>query len=286
MVGIVILNYNNAQDTMECIESILQLNCNDWICYIVDNHSDLEIYAKISAYIESLKNNRVLLIRNSDNLGYAGGNNIGIMHAISDGADYVWILNNDTTVDNMSLSYMLNKMYTDSDIGLCGSKLIYSWNRDKIQGYGGKYNKYFGTSTYITDINQINDMDYVIGASVLVSRKFLQDIGLMSEDYFLYYEELDWAERAKGRYKIGCAVNSIVYHKEGGTINNNSRKEKSYISDYYSLKNRLLFTKKFYNRYLPLVMIGLLIAIVNRIKRGQYNRVLMIAYIVKLFIFK
>ena len=122
----------------------------------------------------------------------------------------------------------------------------------------------------------IEHIDYVIGASVFVRREFLQDIGLMCEDYFLYCEEIDWAERAKGKYKIACMPESVVYHKEGASTGGQSVENKTMFSDYYQLRSRLLFTKKFHKKYLPIVYLTMLYAIFNRIKRRQYDRIWMI----------
>ena len=162
------------------------------------------------------------------------------------------------------------------DVGICGSKLMYDWDRTKIQGYGGYFNPVLAVSRHCTDIRMIDRIDYVIGASVFVRREFLQDIGLMCEDYFLYCEEIDWAERAKGKYKIACVPESIVYHKEGASTGGQSEENRTVFSDYYQLRSRLLFTKKFYKKYLPTVYLTMICVIFNRIKRGQYDRIWMI----------
>ena len=117
---------------------------------------------------------------------------------------------------------------------------------------------------------------------MFVKKEFIDEIGLMSEEYFLYYEELDWAYRCKGKYKITCAIDSVVYHKEGkstgGRINKNN---KSYTSDYYNIRSRLIFSHKYLRKYLFFVYLGLFVTIINRIKRKQFNRILMICKIVK-----
>ena len=100
-------------------------------------------------------------------------------------------------------------------------------------------------------------MNYVEGASMLVTRQFLEEIGIMCEDYFLYFEEADWAIRAEGRFKLAYAPESIVYHKVGGSIGTSSNPaKKSYTCDYFNIRNRLLFTRRFYPTALPVNLSG------------------------------
>lgn len=159
--------------------------------------------------------------------------------------------------------------------------MIYEWDRSKIQGYGGKINKFFGTATHITRIKNLNKIDYVIGASMLLSKAFIDRVGLFCEDYFLYYEEADLAYRAKGIFKMDCAVDSLVFHKEGSSTKSNmkNKNNKSLIADYYGIRSRILFMKKFYPSRMPLVYFGLIISIVNRIRRRQFDRIPMIFHL-------
>ena len=160
---------------------------------------------------------------------------------------------------------------------------------DKVQAWGGaKYNKWLGTTQMLgaftraggpVDSNRVESkLAYISGASMLVSKPFLEQIGLMREDYFLYFEEIDWAMRAKSRYQLCYAAGSIVYHKEGGSIGTNSvvPKEKSLTADYYGVRSRLLFTRYFFPWCLPFIYLGLLPVLVNRLRRRQWKRVGMI----------
>ena len=97
-------------------------------------------------------------------------------------------------------------------------------------------------------------MDYINGASTLASRSFLEKIGLMEESYFLYFEEMDWAMRARGKFALGYARDSVIYHKEGATIGTNlDRRKRSLLSDQYLSRNRVLFTRRFVPWALPTV---------------------------------
>jgi len=150
-----------------------------------------------------------------------------------------------------------------------------------VQARGGAtYNKWLGSNRHL-GLFQKNSrpvipaeierkMQYVIGASMLVSKAFLETVGLMSEEYFLYFEELDWVARARGRFSLAYADRSLVYHKEGGSGGTSSDpKQKSLLAEFFTIRNRLLFTRKFYPWALPGVYAGICMALFNRIRRGQ-----------------
>ncbi|WP_026765893.1 glycosyltransferase family 2 protein [Selenomonas ruminantium] len=275
MIYVCVLNYNNVEDTLACLDSLQKLTYIEYRILIVDNNSRdrsseiLQQYA--DEYPESVK-----FFSLNINRGYAAGNNMALRYAMSQGdMEYCWILNNDTLVDPNSLTWLVEYMKKHQDVGICGSKLIYSWDRTKIQGYGGKYNPWLSISDTIKEEECIDKIDFVIGASVFVRKSFLEDIGLMCEDYFLYFEELDWKKRAEGKYKISCEPRSIVYHKEGATIGVDKKsgsQRKSEIADYFEMRNRLLFTYRFYPYCLPTVYVVSLIKILNRLRRQQYRR--------------
>lgn len=278
-IYIIVLNYNNPNDTIECLTSIFQLDYKDYKILLVDNSSTDNSDELLTKYIEKVANSKIEYIKSNMNGGYAAGNNIGIKYALQQGdLDYVWILNNDTLVESNSLRKMLEIMTNDEKIGICGSKLVYSWDRSRLQGYGGCYNKWLAASKHIIDHKKIEKIDYPIGASLLVSRQFLEKVGLMCEDYFLYFEEMDWVIRGRRQgFKIACASEAVVYHKEGASISGSDGKKKvSKLGDFYSIRNRIVFTKKFYPYCLPTVYLGLFIAIINRIRRKQIDRVWMI----------
>lgn len=275
MVYIVILNFNNPNITIECLESLKCLLFKEYRIILVDNASTDDSVDIFKNYLKM--NKEFVFFIAKENKGYAAGNNVALQYALKQkDMKYCWMLNNDTIVDNNALTKLYEFMELNKDVGICGSKLIYDWDRNKIQGYGGYFNPVLARGSICKDIDMINHIDYVIGASVFVRREFLEDIGLMSEDYFLYCEEIDWAERAKGKYKIACVPESIVYHKEGASTGGKSVENRTMLSDYYQLRSRILFTKKFYKKYLPIVYLTMLYAIFNRIKRGQFERVWMI----------
>lgn len=227
----------------------------------------------------------LVVIASDRNLGFGGGNNLGIRLAMANKADYVWLLNNDTLIDPEALVELIRKArkYEKSNqkVGLIGSKLLFYHKPDTIQGVGGIYSPLFALSRHIgvneKDHGQYDNervtsqMDYVIGASMFASRNFLIDVGMLCEDYFLYFEELDWIHRGiKSGWQPGYTWKSRVYHMEGASIGTScDPKKRSTLSDYYIFRNRLVFTRRFYPVYLPSVMVGIIMSACLRIARGQ-----------------
>jgi GT2 family glycosyltransferase len=204
----------------------------------------------------------LILIQTDDNLGFSGGNNVGIRYALAKGAfDYIWILNNDVVVENDSLKNLIKIDYTKTCI--IGS-IICSYKRPElIQTVGGaKFNKYLLRSKYVfsnyslneikqLSLDYLNRVDYISGAALLVPVKYIFDVGLLDERFFLYYEELDWQIRgAELGYGFKIAFDSIVYHKEGATIGSSKiLSEKSAKSEYFSNKSAIVFALKHYGSY-------------------------------------
>lgn len=228
---------------------------------------------------------KLIIIQTGKNHGFSGGNNFGIKYAlIQNDFDYIWLLNNDTVVNSNSLIELVKKMNSNVKAGICGSTLIYYYQPNRVQAFGGaSFNKVFGLSKHVNNFSfnkkNINyevilkRLDYIVGASMFVTKDFIKEIGLLNEDYFLYFDEIDWAIRSKNKFCLEYAPESIVYHKEGMSIGSNQdSKKRSNISEYYGIRNRIKFTKKYYPWYLPTVYLGFLVTIFNRIWRGQLNR--------------
>lgn len=283
-VYIILVNWNGWEDTIECLRSLEELDYADYSVIVVDNGSTDRSVEEIERRFPY-----ITLLKNDENRGFAGGNNTGIEYALDREADYVWLLNNDTVVDRKALSHLVERMEEDADIGICGSWLIYYHQRGATQAWGGgRFNKWIGTIQSFGQNKPVDSMpnrqaiekklDYVVGASILVSRKFINTVGLLNEEYFLYYEEIDWAMRAKEQFKLGFAPRSRVYHKEGASTGGRQSQQtnRSKQSDYYQLKNRLKFTYKFFPLYLPCVYASVFYALINRIKRAQWDRIPMI----------
>ncbi len=231
----------------------------------------------------------LILVRIGENLGFAAGNNVAMRYALKFGGfQFCWLLNNDTVVDSAALTHMVDALLRDDGAGMCGCTMLYYVEPTRIQSLGGAtYNKWTGVPRCIAESQPFSPevltealperLDFINGASMLVSTQFIRDIGFMSTRYFIYYEELDWSVRAKGRYTLTNAPRSLVYHKHGASMGSSRDPAKiSPTSDYYALLNRLLFTKTYYPYALPSVYLGFVVTILNRIRRGQWRRIPMV----------
>jgi hypothetical protein len=225
---------------------------------------------------------RLWLIHNGGNLGFAGGNNIALRCALRQpDCQYFWLLNNDTVANSNALSALVRLMERQPRIGLCGSLNLSYYNPDEVQAQGGRtYSRWTArvqkaTPQAVERFGIIHPltMNYVNGASMLVSRAFLQTVGLMEESYFLYFEELDWAMRAKGKFDLGYARDSVIYHKEGATIGSDrDRSKRSLISDQYLSRSRVLFTKRYFPWALPSVLVCTCLSAIHRLCLGDVQR--------------
>jgi GT2 family glycosyltransferase len=203
----------------------------------------------------------VTIVDVRENLGFAGACNVGIRLARGDpDAEFVWLLNNDTVVDPRALDALLAHMSSDPALGILGSCLLYYDRPDTVQSLGGWYRHWIAKAGQIGMGLTRNEnyvlveieakLSYVAGASMFVPLRVIDDIGEMSEDYFLYYEELDWAMRLNGKYRQSVCLESNVYHKQGASIGINLPTRPGNTSLYYINVNSLRFTAK----YTPLVL--------------------------------
>lgn len=229
----------------------------------------------------AISEEQLVLIQNGGNLGFAGGNNVALRYALGDTSClFFWVLNNDTVVETDALSAMVRLMQHRSEVGLCGSLNLSYYNPKEVQAQGGKPYCPLTARVPTLPIRTVGEldsnpesMDFVNGASMLASRAFLERVGLMEESYFLYFEELDWAMRAKGKFKLGYARESVIYHKEGATIGSNpDRMKRSLLSEEYLSRSRVLFTKRFLPWALPSVLVWVCIAAAYRLWRGDLGR--------------
>jgi GT2 family glycosyltransferase len=222
----------------------------------------------------------LILIQTGANLGFAGGCNVGLRYALAQpDCDYVWLLNNDTVVDPQALTLLVDVMRANPRLGMSGSLNLSYYSPDKIQLVGGcRYDPWTGRAKRVGEGASLDHVrtdnperiDSVQGTSMLVTREFLQTVGLMEESYFLYCEELDWAMRARGTFEIGCSPRSMIYHKEGASIGSNrDRSLRSPLSEQYGVSSRILFTGRYYPALLPFVLCWVVLATLHRLVKGN-----------------
>ena len=319
--AVVLVNWNGWRDTVECLASLLALKMRPCAIIVVDNASRDDSVTRIAAWCRGEEGTQaaspapelpafhgfapvdlrwacvgdndpmpatrpdVLLVQSSRNLGFAGGNNIGIRLALAAQVDFVWLLNTDTVVDPDALETLTDRALARPDAGIVGSTLLYYWSPSEIQALGGaSFDRRTGASRHVGADTRAQDVpldpapivaqtDYVVGASMLVSQAFLTSVGLMCEDYFLYYEEIDWAVRARGRFALAYAPQSRVFHKVGGS----SRQTASRLSLRYLYRNRLVFLGRFFPESFSAARRHMVLQFFQHLRRGHWDDVLEIA---------
>jgi GT2 family glycosyltransferase len=293
-IYIVLLNYNGYKDTIACLKSVLKSDYKNYKIVVVDNASTDDSINYLLSWVKSEKleylfftqkeylhptatnENSIIFILSDKNGGFASGNNLCIRYALlKDDFDYIWLLNNDTVIRNDTLSLLVEYAKTYKT-GITGSALFYYHEPSKIQTYGGYIDKVLGTGKHITDASAISKLEYIVGASFLIDKKVIDKIGVLSEEYFLYYEDTDYSfEARKNGFKLGVAVDSIVYHKEGGSTGSNKNiMQKSDFSDFHSFKSRKIFLKKHLPNSYKLIFFQLIIYIVHRALHGKFKNVI------------
>ncbi len=246
LVYIIILNWNRWQDTIECVESCLKLTYTNFRILIVDNGSTDNSESILRERFPSVE-----FVQTGENLGFAGGNNAGIRRALEQGADYIWLLNNDTVVEPDSLSELMKVAEIGERIGIVGSKVYYYDEPQKIWFAGGIWDKYrsFTSHRGINEVDTgqydgISTVGFISGCSLLARSLMIKEIGMMKEDYFLYWEDVDWnATAAEQGWKILFAPRSRIRHKVSSSTNDKSR-----LQSYYFMRSGLLF----FQRHAPL----------------------------------
>lgn len=239
MVSIITVNYNGWRDTCDLIGSLKTFETYPFEIIVVDNASDGDDVRRISKAFPD-----VLLVCSNTNLGFAGGNNLGLQYA---SGNYIFFLNNDMVVKNSLLEPMVNRLKCNVYAGVspCIASL---YNPERIQYYGYKDMSSI-TLKHTTESFDPSRRDYFLqpketevlhGGAMMIRRDVISKVGVMTEIYFLFYEEFDWSRRIRrAGYKLYFEPNSIVYHKESMTI-----KPQTYIREYYLTRSRMIYARR------------------------------------------
>jgi len=247
-VYIILLNWNGYELTKDCILSLLNIEYANYQIVVVDNGSEDDSYSKLCRKFED----KVKFISNKTNLGFTGGNNVGIKYAVENNADYVLVLNNDTIVDKPFLNEMIKIGESKPEIGILGSKIYYFSDPDIIWFSGGSFNK-FKCATSVNGMgikdngifDKLIDVDYITGCALLVKSAVIDKIGHLNEDYFNYAEDADFCFRAKkAGYRVVFVPTSKIWHKVASSMKGNY----SPFYLYFQSKNRLFLVKKNFSK--------------------------------------
>lgn len=320
-VAIILVNWNGWQDTIACIQSCLLLDYPAYRVVVCDNGSRDGSLERIASWARGeievaidpnsplplvstrLPNGVVqldraaaeagkddegaelVLVDTGGNLGFAGGNNVGLRWAMARGMDHGWLLNNDTVVPADALKHLVDAGVADPQLGLIGSTMIEYHRPSRLQAYAGAMSlrtfrgRHLGMggradaveAAVAADPLRADEILYPIGASMLVTGPFLRTVGLMEENYFLYYEEADWALRARGSFRAGLAPLSRVYHKVGASAGSTPQGI-SARSVGFLYRSRLIAARRFAKKQLLRVTIGILEEAVRGLVKGRSGR--------------
>lgn len=228
---------------------------------------------------------RLTLIRSGGNLGFAGGCNLGIRAAGLEAFSFFWLLNTDTVAHREALGALVRRAEREPRVGIVGSTIRYYDKPDVVQALGGAQmdpaslvSRHIGAGLHLDDHTLDaaaveRDMFYVMGASMLVSRRFIRDVGPMQEDYFLYYEEIDWAMRGRGRFTCAYAPDSHVFHKSGAS---SSKVLPAFTANLY-YRNRVRFATRFFPERLVAVRRALVVELLRHALHGRWTHVRIVA---------
>ena len=274
-VSVVTINFNQDKITEELLASIAQTNTYENLeVIVVDNGSTVN-----PVPLWQVKYPEVRFIRSEANLGFAGGNNIGIAQATG---DYYFLVNNDTEFSPGLVQKLVDILDTHPEVGIISPKLVYDFDRSIIQYVGFTQVDYYtcrnnAVGKYEKDTGQYDNLlgqtGYCHGGAMMVKKETCEKAGLMANNFFIYYEEVDWGERInKSGYQAWVRGDAVIYHKESMTVGKNSP-----FKEYFMNRNRILFIRqnapafKAFVFYIYFVVMVVPRNLVRYIKDKRYN---------------
>jgi GT2 family glycosyltransferase len=258
-INVLVLNWNNWKDTNECLASLQALDYGDWSVIVLDNGSTDGSVPRIRERFPDVE-----IMELGENLGYAKGNNAGIRAALERGAEYVWLLNNDATVDPRALRALVEKAEGDQKIGAVGSAIYSMTHPEQLQSWGGGHVSRIGRSHHFTGPVSDERVQFLTGASLFLRCSAVKSVGLLDEGFFMYWEDADYCFRMRrAGWKLAVSGDSKVWHKEQGTIGKRSER-----LDFQFSKSAV----RFYNRNSNMPFLPIAITILLRIAKRAMVR--------------
>lgn len=271
MVNVIIVNYNCWEETIACVESVLTSTYKNFRVFIVDNHSSDEsinlILKKMDKVVEfvpssRIKNNqiqgsissksKVFFIQNPINKGFSAGNNLMIKYLTKQSEkSFIWLLNPDTVAENRVMEDLV-ELSSNREKIVAGNLILDYENREKVVFIGGfKVKKWTHGIKRIVQKSDLHTLDTITGASFFTKVSTFQELGLLPEKYFMYWEETDFCRKAK-KNGYGFQVNSKskIFDHVGSVANSN------FLREYLYLLNGLRYYKKYFPWHLPLILIS------------------------------
>jgi len=283
-VDIGLINYKNWEDTIKCLESITNSDYKNIAVNIIDIQNIDDSVFEIENYLKNYPIENYFY-KSSLNNGFAYANNLIMRNLLSkDNTEFIWLLNNDTLIYENTITELVSffdKISKQEKVGILGSMLVNFEDSSVIQSLGGVFNPKIGKVQIVGKNKSVSDFkissdfkpDFVTGAAMFFHKSLINDIGYMPEEYFMYYEDIDWCFSAlKKGYKNFICVNSIVKHKQGASTGNKYDK-KSSVSHLrkYMYINYKKFYKKHFSKYSFLAYFWLLKQFFGRLFKFNFK---------------
>lgn len=244
-ISVIILNFNGGEDLLKTLESVIESDFENLEIVLVDNNStdNSLILAKQWVMTHCLNEEnfpQIHFIENEKNLGFGAGNSVGIKWAFENGADFVFLLNNDALVQKNTILNLWKAIENEKNVGLVSPVIYSDLNYQKVWFCGGKINwwKMRAEHFYCSEQTCLFTTEYVTGCAMLISREVFEKVGLFDDRFFLYYEDTDFSFRVKkAGFKNLVVLNSKVYHAEKSEGNKAGK-------TYWLVLSALLFFQK------------------------------------------
>lgn len=261
---VIVLHFGLIEDTLACLDSLRRSVATSFDVFVVNNGADKDI----EHFLKAKHPNIIYHVAGLDT-GFAAGNNIGLRFSLERGYRYSLLLNNDTIAEHDFLQPLMQIMEKDESIAMVGPAMYFYDKKEQLWSCGGWIGKWSGHVGGITDLRKlrpdVTDVGYLPGACILVRNSALSKIGLMSEEYFLCYEEADWAvEARKAGFRVVACPTSVLLHKGGVS----SRCSPEVI--YNSFRNRFLFFRRQFRAPLSWFLVACVLA--NGLRKNSLVR--------------
>lgn len=300
-IAVIIVNWNNWEDTARCIAACKGMTnfCGD--IYVVDNGSSNDSYLRLQDYlaghltiasdsdeaginrlleppIQTGNHNQVYLLDSGQNGGFAYGNNVGLALACKNGGyHYFWLLNSDALPERDCYTHIVTALQDETAPLVAGTVMMEYWAPDTIQAVGGRLNKCIfrvghrdegRPKASLQAMPERITVDYAIGASLILNQAYIEQHGLLDDRYFLYFEELDLCARVNPE-RVFIIKSALVYHKGSASINGKQAKT-SAVAEINYIRSRLWYGKKLGRAAYVRAILGTMITLLYRVVKGKF----------------
>ena len=251
-LAIVLVNWNSFELTKDSLASLQNTSFTNYDCIVVDNGSDDDSAQQLE---NSFLN--IILLRAGENIGFTGGNNLGMQFALDKGYEYIMMLNNDVELAPNFLEPLVEKLNQDKNIAAVQPLIYFHHDKNLIWNAGSTYNAWFGicaTPNYNqrdalhAQTNLQKNIDWITGCAFMIRASVLKQVGLLKQGFFIYYEDVDLSFRIKAAgYQLAYAPSSVIYHIAGMSHKTKEKGKEGFVSPkvhFLNARNRIWFLKE------------------------------------------